>query len=121
MDKLYHASARKIARTCPPGLTSSSPVVTTDYKLTKDLFENAYRRPAYNERASDDLPLGSRGGGAFKFYAPHDADLHGPDREPEFRHRRHSRKIDADNRYRGEGRAEGRACAHHRRVVPQGQ
>ena len=29
-------------------------------------------RPAYNERASDDLPLGSRGGGAFRYYARYD-------------------------------------------------
>ncbi len=46
---------------------------TTDYRLTKDLFENAFGVPSYNERASDDLPLDSRGGGSFKYYAPYDA------------------------------------------------
>ncbi|MDI1295148.1 MAG: DUF1595 domain-containing protein, partial [bacterium] len=30
-------------------------------------------RPAYNERASDDLPLGSRGGGTVNYYARYDA------------------------------------------------
>ena len=54
------------------GVASRAPV-TTDYKLTKDLFENAFGVPAYNERASDDLPVDSRGGGSFKFYAPYDA------------------------------------------------
>ena len=70
MDR-YMNTAGKIAR-LSTGQTSSR-VITTDYKLTKDLFENAFGVPAYNERASDDLPLDSRGGGAFKFYAPHDA------------------------------------------------
>ena len=54
------------------GVASRAPVAT-DYKLTKDLFENAFGVPAYNERASDDLPVDSRGGGSFKFYAPYDA------------------------------------------------
>src|SRR6202012_5320188 len=44
---------------------------TTDYKVTKDLFENAFGVASYNERASDDLPLNSRGGTAVKFYAPY--------------------------------------------------
>lgn len=48
-------------------------VITTDYKIPKDLFVNGFGVASYNERASDDLPLDSRGGGAFKFYAPYDA------------------------------------------------
>ena len=52
---------------------ASRNAVTTDYKIPKDLFENGFGVPAYNERASDDLPLDSRGGGSFKFYAPYDA------------------------------------------------
>ena len=70
MDR-YMNTAGKIARLAT-GQTSQR-VITTDYKITKDLFENAFGVPSYNERASDDLPLDSRGGGAFKFYAPHDA------------------------------------------------
>ena len=70
MDR-YMNAAGKIARLAT-GQTSHR-LITTDYKVTKDLFENAFGVPAYNERASDDLPLDSRGGGAFKFYAPLDA------------------------------------------------
>ena len=51
----------------------SRKVITTDYKIPKDLFVNGFGVASYNERASDDLPLDSRGGGAFKFYAPYDA------------------------------------------------
>ena len=70
MDR-YINTASKISRLAT-GQTSTR-VVTTDYKVTKDLFENAFGVPAYNERSSDNLPLDSRGGAAFKFYAPHDA------------------------------------------------
>ncbi len=63
MDKYIRVGAR-VSRTAT-GLVSRSPVVT-EHKLAKD--------PYVNERASDELPLGSRGGGAFKFYAPYDAD-----------------------------------------------
>ena len=63
MDKYIRVGAR-VSRTAT-GLVSRSPVVT-EHKLAKD--------PYVNERASDDLPLGSRGGGSFKFYAPYDAD-----------------------------------------------
>ena len=52
---------------------ASRRVITTDYKIPKDLFVNGFGVASYNERASDDLPLDSRGGGAFKFYAPYDA------------------------------------------------
>ena len=70
MDR-YISVAEKVS-SLAVGLASHTPV-STDYKLTKDLFENAFGVPAYNERASDDLPVDSRGGGSFKFYAPYDA------------------------------------------------
>ena len=70
MDR-YINVAGKIARLAT-GEASQKPV-TTDYKVPKDLFENGFGVASYNERASDDLPLDSRGGGAFKFYAPYDA------------------------------------------------
>ncbi len=70
MDR-YINVAGKVSRLAT-GLASRTPV-TTDYKVTKDLFENAFGIAAYNERASDDLPVDSRGGGSFKFYAPYDA------------------------------------------------
>jgi mono/diheme cytochrome c family protein len=70
MDR-YINVAEKISRLAT-GLASRAPV-TTDYKIPKDLFENAFGVPSYNERASDDLPVDSRGGGSFKFYAPYDA------------------------------------------------
>jgi cytochrome c5 len=94
MDR-YINVAGKISRMAT-GQTSRK-AGTTDFKLTKDLFENAFGVPAYNERASDDLPLNSRGGGAIKFYAPYDADYtiqiylnSGTGTETE---------IDADNRF----------------------
>lgn len=70
MDR-YINVASKIARLAT-GEASRKPV-TTDYKIAKDLFENAFGVASYNERASDALPLDSRGGGAFNFYAPYDA------------------------------------------------
>jgi mono/diheme cytochrome c family protein len=70
MDR-YITVAGKIGRMAT-GL-SSRRVITTDYKVPKDLFTNGFGVASYNERASDDLPLDSRGGGAFKFYAPYDA------------------------------------------------
>src|SRR5580704_15145480 len=70
MDR-YINVAGKIARMAT-GEASKKPV-TTDYKVPKDLFDNGFGVASYNERASDDLPLDSRGGGAFKFYAPYDA------------------------------------------------
>ena len=62
MDR-YIRVAGKIARTAT-GLVSRSPA-TVEYKVVQD--------PYVNQRASDDLPLDSRGGGAFKYYAPYDA------------------------------------------------
>jgi mono/diheme cytochrome c family protein len=70
MDR-YITVAGKIGRMAT-GLASRR-VITTDYKVPKDLFVNGFGVAAYNERASDDLPLNSRGGGVFKFYAPYDA------------------------------------------------
>lgn len=63
MDKYIRVGGR-VSRTAT-GQLSRTPVVA-EYKLTKD--------PYVNERANDDLPLSSRGGGAVKFYAPYDAD-----------------------------------------------
>ncbi len=63
MDR-YLRVAGKVARTAT-GLTSRR-AVTTDFPIVKDPFSN--------QRASDDLPLDSRGGGAFKFYAPYSGD-----------------------------------------------
>ena len=70
MDR-YITVAGKISRMATG--QASRRVITTDYKVPKDLFVNGFGVAAYNERASDDLPLDSRGGGAFKFYAPYDA------------------------------------------------
>jgi mono/diheme cytochrome c family protein len=70
MDR-YINVAGKVSRMAT-GLGSRR-VITTDYKVPKDLFVNGFGVASYNERASDDLPLDSRGGGAFKFYAPYDA------------------------------------------------
>lgn len=54
------------------GAISSRPFVTS-YEVPKDGSILNQGRPAWNERASDDLPLASRGGGAFRYYARHDA------------------------------------------------
>jgi mono/diheme cytochrome c family protein len=70
MDR-YINVAGKIGRLAT-GEASQKPI-TTDYKVPKDLFVNGFGVAAYNERASDDLPLDSRGGGSFKYYAPYDA------------------------------------------------
>jgi len=66
----YVVVAGKIARLAT-GLTSPRPVVTS-YEVPKDGSVMNSGRPAYNERANDALPLGSRGGGAFAYYAPRD-------------------------------------------------
>jgi hypothetical protein len=62
MDR-YIRVAGKVSRTAT-GQASKAPV-TTDFKPVQD--------PFINQRASDRLPLDSRGGGAFDFYAPYDA------------------------------------------------
>jgi hypothetical protein len=70
MDR-YINVAGKIARLATGG--ASQKPITIDYKIPKDLLIEDFGIASYNERASDDLPLDSRGGGAFKFYAPYDA------------------------------------------------
>jgi mono/diheme cytochrome c family protein len=70
MDR-YMAVATKVSRLAT-GLAPKM-VTTTEYKIPKDVFDYGFGVASYNERASDDLPLDSRGGGAFHFYAPYDA------------------------------------------------
>ena len=70
MDR-YVAVAGKVGRMAT-GLTSKREFVTS-YDIPKDGSVMNSGRPAYNERASDDLPLGSRGGGAVNYYARYDA------------------------------------------------
>jgi hypothetical protein len=70
MDR-YVSVAGKVGRLAT-GLSSKSEF-TTQYVLKKDINVLYHGLPSYNERASDDLPLDSRGGGAFKYYAPFDA------------------------------------------------
>ncbi len=65
----YIAVAGKIGRLAT-GLSSTREFMTT-YMVPKDGSVMNSGRPAYNERASDKLPLGSRGGGAFDYYARH--------------------------------------------------
>lgn len=67
----YVAVAGKVSRLAT-GLTSPREFVTS-YEVPKDGSVMNSGRPAYNERASDDLPLGSRGGGAFRYYARYNA------------------------------------------------
>lgn len=66
----YIAVASKVSRLAT-GLAPRM-VSTTEYKIPKDVFDYGFGVPSHNERASDDLPLDSRGGGAFEFYAPYD-------------------------------------------------
>ncbi|MDE8652535.1 DUF1592 domain-containing protein [Novosphingobium album (ex Liu et al. 2023)] len=68
----YVAVAGKIGRLAT-GLTSTREFVTT-YEVPKDGSVMNSGRPAYNERASELLPLGSRGGGAFRYYARYDGE-----------------------------------------------
>ncbi len=63
MDR-YIRVAGKVARTAT-GMASRR-AATTEFPITRDPFSN--------QRASDLLPLDSRGGGAFKFYAPYSGD-----------------------------------------------
>jgi len=68
MDR-YIAVAGKVSRLAV-GVGSAEPNTTT-YLLPKDGSILNQGVPAYHERMSDDLPLDSRGGGAFKYYAPY--------------------------------------------------
>ena len=69
MDR-YIAVAGRISRTAA-GLASDKPFVTI-YNVPKDGSLKNLGVPAFNERANDALPLDSRGGAAFRYYAPHD-------------------------------------------------
>jgi len=70
MDR-YVAVAGKVGRMAT-GLTSRREFVTS-YEVPKDGSVMNSGRPAYNEQASDALPLGSRGGGVVTYYARYDA------------------------------------------------
>jgi len=69
MDR-YIAVAGKVSRTSS-GLSSMRPSVFT-YITPKDGSLKNIGKPSFNERMSEDLPLSSRGGAAFKYYAPYD-------------------------------------------------
>lgn len=69
MDR-YLAVAGKVSRLAV-GLGSDQPYTTT-YPLPKDGSILNQGVPSYDERTSNNLPLDSRGGGAFNYYAPHD-------------------------------------------------
>lgn len=68
----YVAVAGKISRMAT-GIASAR-VAVTSYQVPKDGSVGNSGIPAYNERASADLPLGSRGGGAFRYFAPYDGE-----------------------------------------------
>jgi hypothetical protein len=68
----YVAVAGKISRMAT-GIASAR-VAVTSYQVPKDGSVGNSGVPAYNERASADLPLGSRGGGAFRYFAPYDGE-----------------------------------------------
>ncbi len=68
----YVAVAGKISRMAT-GIASAR-VAVTSYQVPKDGSVGNSGVPAYNERASEDLPLGSRGGGAFRYFAPYDGE-----------------------------------------------
>jgi hypothetical protein len=69
MDR-YLAVAGKVSRLAA-GLGPDKPFVTT-YTVPKEGSIKNQGLPSYDERMSDDLPLDSRGGAAFHYYAPHD-------------------------------------------------
>lgn len=71
MDR-YLVVAGRIARLAT-GLGPDKPFVTT-YTVPKDGSIKNQGLPSYDERMSDDLPLDSRGGAAFHYYAPHDGN-----------------------------------------------
>jgi hypothetical protein len=68
MDR-YLSVAGRISRLAV-GTGSRKPYVTT-YSIPKDGSVLNQGIPSWNERSSDDLPLDSRGGAAFAFYAPY--------------------------------------------------
>ena len=66
----YLAVASRVSRLAL-GLNSAKPVVTS-YTLPKEGSIKNQGIPSHDERMSDALPLNSRGGGAFDYYAAHD-------------------------------------------------
>src|SRR5690606_1502175 len=54
--------------------TTSAREAMAEFKTAKDVSFSSRGIPAYNERSSDDLPIDSRGGGAFTYYAPYDGE-----------------------------------------------
>ena len=71
MDR-YIAVAGKVTRQAIG--TFSKTESTAEYTPAKDLNVLYHGVPSYNTRASDDLPLLSRGGGAFEYAAPYDGN-----------------------------------------------
>lgn len=71
MDR-YLAVAGKVSRLAV-GLGSDQPYTTT-YQLPKDGSILNQGVPSNDERMSHYLPLDSRGGGVFEYYAPHDGE-----------------------------------------------
>lgn len=71
MDR-YMAVAETVSQLAV-GVGDQQPKVTT-YILPKDGSILNQGIPSYDWRMSDDLPLDSRGGGAFSYYATHDGD-----------------------------------------------
>ncbi|AQT62451.1 DUF1592 domain-containing protein [Cellvibrio sp. PSBB023] len=71
MDR-YLAVAGKVSRLAV-GLGSDQPYTTT-YQLPKDGSILNQGVPSYDERMSHYLPLDSRGGGVFEYYAPQDGE-----------------------------------------------
>jgi hypothetical protein len=69
MDR-YFAVAGKVSRLAV-GTGPTLPYTTT-YQLPKDGSILNQGVPSVDERMSNDLPLDSRGGGAFEYYAPYD-------------------------------------------------
>ncbi|MET0279608.1 MAG: DUF1592 domain-containing protein [Steroidobacteraceae bacterium] len=69
MDR-YLSVAGKVSRIAV-GRASAKPFVTT-YAVPKDGSILNQGIPSWYERADDALPLDSRGGAAFRYYAPHD-------------------------------------------------
>lgn len=71
MDR-YLSVAGKVSRLAL-GLVSQKASLTT-YNIPKDGSILNQGVPSYNNRMSDELPLDSRGGGAFDYYAPYDGE-----------------------------------------------
>ncbi len=69
MDR-YLAVAGRVSRLAV-GLGPAEPVLTS-HRVPKDGSILNQGIPAYNERMSEHLPLDSRGGDAFAYFAPHD-------------------------------------------------